>query len=91
MSEKNIFGIRNDKPFEHICSNGTTFKCERCDFREPILVSSQPLGEFKFANDVAEMIGFHATNIWPNLNGFQGYDTITFVDVKNQTKQKPNI
>lgn len=31
-----------------------------------------------FARDVAQMIAYHAMNIWPELNGFQGYDCIKF-------------
>jgi hypothetical protein len=74
----------NDKPFEHICSNGTKFRCERCDFTKTIFYSNEPhegicqTDEVRLMVDVAEMIGFHATNIHPQLNGFSGYDCITF-------------
>ena len=69
----------NEKPFDHHCSNGSSFQCSRCDFTEPIEVLDMPGDSLAlFAADVAEMIGFHAINIWPKLNGFQGYDTIDF-------------
>ena len=69
----------NDKPFEHHCRNGTTFKCSRCDFRDVINVSNpdNPTTE-KLMKDVAEMIGYHAFNIWEQLNGFSGYDAVRF-------------
>lgn len=68
----------NERPFEHHCSNGSSFQCDRCDFAKPIKVLDKPSDEELFAADVAEMIGYHATNIWPDLNGFQGYDCIHF-------------
>lgn len=67
----------NDKPFSFISRNGSHFTCKRCDFKGDIKVKTSVKKEF-FALDVAEMIGYHATNIWPELNGFSGYDTIRF-------------
>lgn len=68
----------NDRPFEHNCQYGTKFRCERCDFKEPVIVTNAPQNPIHFASDVSEMIGFHATNIWPQLNGFSGYDCIQY-------------
>lgn len=68
----------NNRPFEHCCSNGTKFRCERADLREPITVSNRPSSWKSVCEDVAEFIGFHAVNIWPDLNGFSGYDTLDF-------------
>jgi hypothetical protein len=68
----------NDKPFQHICQNGTEFRCTRCDFKTPIQIIGRPSSDTKFASDVAEMIGFHAVTIRPELNGFQGYDCLQF-------------
>ena len=68
----------NDKPWKHRCSNGTVFTCKRCDFTEPIVVEPGDANIPQLMCDVAEMIGFHATNIHPNLNGFSGYDCIKF-------------
>ena len=65
----------NDKPFEHTSHRGTTFKCQRCDFAAPITISG-PLS-MAVLEDLAEMIGWHAVNIRPELNGFAGYDCIT--------------
>lgn len=76
----------NDMPFEHVSHNGTVFKCSRCDFKEPIYVS-QPDESFwlnKLMVDISEMIGYHAMNIWNQLNGFQGYDTIEYKIVKGK-------
>lgn len=69
----------NEKSFSHISHYGTAFDCDRCDFRTPIVVSTPPEDPRLYVKDVAEMIGFHTTNIHPELNGFQGYDCIEFV------------
>lgn len=71
----------NEKHFSYRSHNGTQFIAERCDFRTGVSVQSPVLASgcyAGFSSDVAEMIGYHATNIWPSLNGFQGYDCITF-------------
>jgi len=69
--------VSNDKPWEHRSHYGTRFTNKRCDFREPMQVFCPPdQPRDHLASDVAEMIGFHATNIWPGLNGFAGYDCI---------------
>jgi hypothetical protein len=69
--------------FSHICRNGTQFQADRCDFASGIIhyipATTQKDYPQLLAADVAEMIGFHAVNIWPNLNGFQGYDCLRFV------------
>ena len=54
------------------------FRCSRCDFKEIIEVTEAPEILPMMMGDVAEMIGFHATNILPQLNGFSGYDTLSF-------------
>lgn len=73
----------NEKPFSYHSSWGSSFKCDRCDFRSPVTVHMvrQPKTEIElkfFARDVAEMVAYHAMNIWPKLNGFQNYDSIAF-------------
>jgi len=65
-----------ERPFTHICRYGTVFGADRCDFKTGIIVSHQPSKKALYVSDVAEMIGFHAINIHPQLNGFQGYDCI---------------
>jgi len=73
----------NDSRWQHICSNGTEFTCDRCDFKEPVIINPPDnLSPENLWQDLSEMIGYHALNVWPNLNGFQGYDTITFKVVK---------
>jgi hypothetical protein len=70
----------NEKPFEHHCLNGTTFKAERCDFVGGVtafvpgaLTPSQAMA------DAVEMGAWHWTNIVPNLNGFTGPGSYTVV------------
>ena len=71
----------NKKPFSYHSTYGARFECETCDFSTPVIVTldDTDMPMRLYGNDVAEMIGYHATNIWPELNGFQGYDTIRFV------------
>lgn len=64
----------NDKQFNHITRNGIEFSC---DLRGPILVSKHNSTQ-QLALAVSEMIAYHAMNIWPELNEFQGYDALTY-------------
>lgn len=74
----------NERPFSHVCHNGTRFDCERCDLRGPIEVRT--LGEIdreRLTADFAEFAGWHGVNIHPYLNGFNGYDCLKFVFKQN--------
>lgn len=69
----------NERSFEHSCRNGTNFFSDRCDFRTNVRVEvPRDISREALMQDVSEMIGYHAMNIFPQLNGFQGYDTIIF-------------
>ncbi len=71
--------ILNDRPFEHRSRFGTHFTADRCDFATGVTVRAPAhLREGEYVSDIAEMIGFHATNVLERLNGFQGYDAIGF-------------
>ena len=77
----------NDMPFEHMSHNGTVFKCSRCYFKTKIFVLQEEGVELsleKIMVDISEMIGYHAKNIWDQLNGFQGYDCIEYEIVKGK-------
>lgn len=70
----------NLKPFSHICRYGTYFHCDRSDFNVPVHYKKQGSAKAEeLMSDVAEMISFHALNIWETLDSFNGYDTVTFV------------
>jgi len=69
----------NENPFEHTCRNGTVFTAKRCDFLGGVAFRDESANEALFLQDLSEMIGFHACNIHPRLNGFQGYDCVNFV------------
>ena len=69
--------LLNETPFSHNCRYGTVFSATRCDFRDGVIVTDIPKKEL-LAMDMAEMIGYHACAILPELNGFQGYDCISF-------------
>jgi len=73
----------NEKPMEYTSHHGTRFTCARCDFAAPVYVRNDTASDeahtqpsTKWFSDVAEFIGYHATNIHPKLNGFRGYDCI---------------
>lgn len=74
----------NEKPFEHRCRNGTVFTGTRCDLRDGVDVQldgwvKDVRGWRELVNcDYVEFAAWHALNIFPQLNGFQGYDCITF-------------
>jgi len=70
--------FKNDKPFIHKSRYGTSFRAGRCDFQDGVVVTCRAKDPVQLASDVAEMIGFHATLIHPDLNGFSGYDCIDF-------------
>lgn len=72
----------NEKSFSHLCHYGTYFEAARCDFRDGVKVTNAPKMPDRLASDVAEMATYHALNIHPQLNGFQGYDCIWFDFVK---------
>lgn len=73
------YGIRNDKPYRHVSKNGSLFESDRCDFQNGVTVTKpEGITEERFMVDVSEFIGFHATVIHPELNGFQGYGCITY-------------
>ena len=75
--------ITNESSFSHHCHYGTMFVAKRCDFRGGVQAIGAPKDKAAFASDVAEMIGYHAVNIRPELNGFSGYDCITWHLTKN--------
>jgi len=71
----------NNKPFQYLAHCGTEFRCAKCDFSAPIYYhqyASSPCAVEFLMNDIAEMIGYHAVNIRPELNGFAGYDCLKF-------------
>jgi hypothetical protein len=80
-STRKPFAISSDRPFTHTGRRGCEFKATRCDFSEGVTVTlpRADISRAELAQDVAGMIGYHATNIWPNLTGgFSGYDNIRF-------------
>jgi len=71
--------IMNAKSIEHMSRNGTVFKSERGDLRSGVMVvSSWDVGMGEMCADFAEFAAWHALHIHPNLNGFGGYDAISY-------------
>ena len=70
----------NAKTFSHTSRYGTKFSASRCDFRGGVKVSICSDTTFAhLTSDIAEMIGYHAVAIRPDLHeGFSGYDCIEF-------------
>lgn len=74
--------ITNNTPIIHTSRNGTTFVSETADLRKGVVIdvaafNSNAAGS-AFAADAAEFGAWHALNINPHLNGFSGYDCVTF-------------
>ena len=70
--------IDGTQPIEHNCRNGTTVTCQ-ANLQGTIRVVTECSDRTVLATDIAEFIGWHATCIYPELNGFQGYDCLTIV------------
>lgn len=75
----NLFKIDDDTPYSHHSRNGTEFKALRCDFVGGVNVFRAPDNLARYSQDLAEMIANHAMFIWPELNGFQGYDCTRYL------------
>ena len=72
----------NEKRWKHHCSKGTIFTCKRCDFKAPIFYKTRTdITTSQLIADVAEMIAYHSLIIWPELNGFSGYDNLKFIEI----------
>jgi len=78
MPEKFMGKFLNEKEFDHYCRHGSIFVASRCDFKGGVKIKNPPDNTNYLLRDVAEMIGYHAMAIHPHLNGFSGYDNITF-------------
>ncbi len=74
----------NEKPFRYEGDYGTVFEASHSDFRKGVIVTNMPDEPSHIASEVAAMIGYHARNVHPKLNGFQGYDCIYWI-IKNNS------
>lgn len=70
-------GINNETPIEHTCRNGTVFRSSRADLADVVQVKRSSDWPQTCA-DFAEFGAWHAMEIWPHLNGFQGYDCVRY-------------
>lgn len=71
-------------PFQHTGPHGSVLNAKRCDFEGGVVIRREHgISDAAFARDISSIIGFHATNILPELNGFRGYDAFT-IKVINQ-------
>jgi hypothetical protein len=78
-SERIVFDARpmNYRPFSHTSDHGTVFKATRCDFVGGVtIIRARDVTNAQLASDIAQMIGYHALQIYPELNGFAGYNCI---------------
>ena len=66
----------NEKPFVHVCGR-FKFTSPRCDFQGGVWIEApESFDPIELVAAVAEMIGYHATSVWPELKHFSGYDAI---------------
>lgn len=69
-----------DSEFAYVARNGSVITSTRCDFRDPVYVTCDYRTPWEaIMVDIAEMSGYHATVILPELPSFQGYDTLKFI------------
>lgn len=69
----------NTKPFSHKAGR-FEFSCPQCDLRGGLTIHApRSYTQLELVAAVAEMIGYHAVAIWPELNGFSGYDAIHWI------------
>ena len=67
------------KHYTHQCRNFTCFDAEARELTGESLMTNLPKSPQALYSDIAEFIGYHATLIHPDLNGFAGYDCLKFV------------
>ena len=70
----------NNIPISLRADNGTEFKATRADLRDGVVVLPSTLNvtELQKMADFAQFGAWHAHQIHPNLNGFSGYDAISY-------------
>jgi cytolysin (calcineurin-like family phosphatase) len=69
----------NDKALSHTATNGCRFKAARADLKGGVkLIKPEGTTEANMAADIAEFGAFHGMEIWPRLNGFQGWGSVEF-------------
>lgn len=76
----------NDRPFSHRHEQIDIF-CERCDFKTPVYVvvpDGPALNPVTLMAATGCVMGYHAVNIRPELNGFAGYDAIRYELITEQ-------
>lgn len=69
----------NEKPLSHTSANGSQFKADRCDLKNGVMVE-RPLdiSDVQLCADFSEFGAFHSLEIRERLNGFAGYDCISY-------------
>jgi hypothetical protein len=69
----------NENPLSHTSNNGCHFTATRCDLKGGVkLFKPSWITEADMAADIAEFGAFHGMEIWPKLNGFQGWGSVEF-------------
>lgn len=67
----------NDETLEYRSSNGTTFKCTKCDLSATVEITNIiEISTDEILADHIEFGAWHALNIHSQLNGFAGYSRI---------------
>ncbi len=73
----------DERRIEHICRHGTRFRA-RANLKSGVEINgSEHLNRDQLAADAAQFAAWHAIVIYPTLNGFAGYDTVQFHEMKN--------
>ena len=70
--------MKNDDPFMHRTQHGTIFLCKRADLKTPVIVLTD---RDNLLCEAVEFGAWHAQIVWPELNGFAGYDAIRYLTI----------
>ena len=92
MPEPNYTPKEGRNGFSHTGPHGTKFKCAKLDLSTPVtVITVGPMATVGLLQDVSTFIGYHAVNIHPRLNGFQGYDCVNyeFGDIRKEIGAEP--
>lgn len=69
----------NRKPLAYTTCAGVVFTAPRADFLDGVVISGAAnLSPEELAAATAEFIWWHVTEVYPQLQGFFGYDSVPF-------------
>jgi len=79
----NLHGYANEKPLVYVTNdNRYTFRCDRQDLKGAITVTAREAILMEKSSSLmlamVEFAAHHTLHIYPHMNGFAGYDCLSF-------------